>query len=28
VAGTLWWYLLSRGVELIFVKLKPNRTPA
>jgi|GEM_PF-1034252 hypothetical protein len=28
VAGTLWWYLLSRGLELIIVKLKPNRTPA
>jgi hypothetical protein len=28
VAGTLWWYLLSRGVELVFITLKPIRTPA
>jgi hypothetical protein len=28
VAGTLWWYLLSRGVEFIFIKLKRNWIPA
>ncbi len=28
VAGTLWWYLISRAAEVIVMRLKPNRTKA
>jgi hypothetical protein len=26
-AGTLWWYVLSRGAEVVLVKLKHRRKP-
>ena len=28
VAGTLWWYLLSRAAEFVINKLKRSRIPA
>src|SRR5271170_3768782 len=28
VAGTLWWYLLSRAVEFLFMRFRRNRIPA
>jgi hypothetical protein len=28
VAGTLWWYLLSRAAEFVINKLKRSRMPA